>query len=95
MAVEVKTFKQEHSVIMGTTLSELSPAVDAVGNALPFANEMDGQALADATLSPNLHLSRGPHLFVHQGQVWRWRNGKITWLCIDNGTMLRLLHGNG
>ena len=51
---------------------------DVVNHTLPFLNEIDSQALAEATLSPNPQPYMRPHFLVHETGVYRYKNCRYT-----------------
>ena len=74
--------KNQSQYIMGTSLlTEMSPDIDdVVSHTLPFLNEIDGQALAEATLSPNPQLGVRAHFLVHDDGVYRYKNCRYTYI---------------
>lgn len=60
-------------------VSALPEANNLVEVMLSFASERDGQALAEATLTPNPQIHLGSRIYLRDGCVYRVKDGKYTW----------------
>ena len=62
---------------MGASLSGMPGDLrDVVERAVPFLDEIDGEALSEAVLAPKPEIDPKPHAIFHGGVCFLSRNGK-------------------